>query len=325
MRWVLWGLVLVSHSATAAEPGPTSGGSADGTGELGLDEVDEVDEVGGGGRVQPGMDLDAAKTVAAEAQLLLEGFDGAAAAALFERANHLDGQVIWLFAAAEAWLVAAEPGRALDHLKLVRGTTGGLAPERVEAAVALAEVLVPIVGRARAATLSQAHAAAAAAWGEAHTKRPVGRYRLEEARATVRAGLGALALFEELERRSDLSRAERLEVADTLVRLRNPLPDLSVQALETPSAAPMWLVVGGGALVVGGVVALAVAEGQRADVRASLEREPDGRSMTRAEALTSWEQAQALNAAGWIGGGVGLALVGSGALLGSVGGLGFQF
>jgi hypothetical protein len=325
MRRVVWGLVLVSHSAMAAmagepgEPGPSGGGAVEGAGVVG------VGEVVGAEPAQPGPDLDAAKTVAAEAQLMLEGFDGAAAAVLFERANHLDGQVIWLFAAAEAWLVAAEPGRALEHLKVVRESLGGLAPERVEAALALADALVPIVGRARAATLSQMHAAAAVAWGEAHTKRPVGRYRLEQARATVRAGLGALALFEELERRSDLSRVERLEVADALVRLRNPLPDLAVQAVERPSAAPMWMVVGGGALVVGGVVALAVAEGQRADVRASLEREPGGRSMTRAEALATWEQAQTLNAAGWIGGGVGAVLAGSGALLGSVGGLGFQF
>ena len=319
MRRLLWGLVLVSHSAVAAEPGPTSGGSVDGTGEL-----DGRDVLGAEPKPRD-PDLDAAKTVAAEAQLLLEGYNGAAAAALFERANHLDGQVIWLFAAAEAWLVAAEPGRALEHLKVVRESGTGLASERVEAAVALAEALVPIVGRARAATLSQAHAEAATAWGEAHTKRPVGRFRLEEARATVRAGREAAALFEELERRDDLSRAERLEVADALVRIRNPLPDLSPQSLERSSSAPMWLLVGGGALVVGGVVALAVAEGQRADVRASLEREPDGRSMTRAEALSNWENAQTLNAAGLIGGGVGVVLAGSGALLGTVGGLGFQF
>lgn len=267
---------------------------------------------------QPDSDPDAAKTVAAEGQLLLEAFEGAAAAERFERAHSLDSQDIWRVAAAEAWLVAAEPERALTHLRALRE---GASPRLRE----LAEALLPIVTRARAATLQGAHRDAARAWTEAFAKKAVGRYRLEEARSTLRAGGDAQALFADLDGRSDLSRAERSEVADVLVRLRNPLPTLPERPNSAPTAAPMWMVVGGGALLIGGVVAVVVADGQRADVRESLARDPGARDLTRAEALTLWNEAQTLNAVGLIGGGVGLLLAGSGALWGSMGGVGFRF
>lgn len=263
-------------------------------------------------------DPDAAKTVAAEGQLLLEAFEGALAAERFERAHSLDSQDIWRMAAAEAWIVAAEPERALTHL---RALPDGANPRLRE----LAEALALIVKRARTATLQEAHRDAARAWSEAFAKRAIGRYRLEEARSTLRAGGEAETLFADLEGRPDLSRAERIEVADVLVRMRNPLPELPDRPDAARTAAPMWMVVGGGALLLGGVVALVVADGQRAEVRESLARDPASRDMTRAEALTLWDEAQTLNAVGLIGGGVGLVLAGSGALWGSVGGVGFRF
>ncbi len=278
----------------------------------------------------PEPDADLAKTMAADAQLALEVHEEARAGERFDRAHALDGHPIWCFAAAEAWLAAIEPERALERIRQIEGDarlTAIVSAERLRAVAERAERLAPIVQKAKRATLAESHAAAAQAWAEAFAAMPSGHLLLEQARSTLRARqvTEAEAMLVELERRVDLSRAERLEVDEHLARIRAPFSAMPAPARERDSAAPMWLVVGGGALVVGGVVALVVASAQRDDVRAAMAQDAPVRSMTRAEALALEDEARALDVAGYLGGGLGLALAGTGALLGTAGGLGFQF
>jgi len=270
-------------------------------------------------------DVDAARTLLAEAQLALEGHEAARAASLFDAAHALSPHPLWRLAAAEAWVAAAEPERALERLAAIGDAPiGDAARDKRVALTQVARTLAPIVTRARRQTLDQAHADAAASWAEAFAVLPIGRLRLEEARALLRAKRRheAERRFDELTRRVDLSRAEQRDVAESLARLH--AADLT-PAPAPASRAPAWMLVGGGALVLGGVITLVVADGQRADVRDAMALDPEARTMTRADALALADEADTLDAAGFITGGIGLALAGTGALLGTAGGLGFRF
>ena len=132
-------------------------------------------------------------------------------------------------------------------------------------------------------------------------------------------------MFEVLARRTDLGRAELLEVDESFVRLHAGRGDAMPAESPPRATTPMWLVVGGGTLIVAGVAALVVAGSQRDDVRAAMGVDPGLRTMTRVEALDRQSTASTLDVVGLVGGGVGLALAGTGVLLGSIGGLGFQF
>ncbi|MCC6624844.1 MAG: hypothetical protein IT385_26580 [Deltaproteobacteria bacterium] len=279
-------------------------------------------------RARAAPDAAAARTLAAEAALAREAHEDAAAAASFEEADACDPHPLWLVAAGEAWLDAAEPERAAARLEAA--LTDARLPEGSRARVAdlerSARALAPIVARARVATSQQRHAAAARAWGEALAIRATDRHRLERLRAIVRANdmAEAARLVAELGPGAGLARAERVELVELRARVE-ARAGLAAAPAPARSSAPAWLLVGGGALVIGGVVALAVAEGNRADVRDAMAEDPATRGMTRARALALRDDAETLDVVGGVGGGLGLALAGTGVLLGTVGGLGFSF
>lgn len=175
---------------------------------------------------------------------------------------------------------------------------------------------MPILADARRATADGDHGEAARRWEEAYQREPVGRFLVEAARAAERGERG-----EELRRLAaraaaceDLGSEDRAWVADLHARLA--VEDREAARREPSASAAPWVLLGAGAaVVVGGLVALGVAEGARADVRAAERSAVDGVvfGSTRAAAASDLESATTWSTVGWVG-------IGVGALAAAIGG-----
>ncbi|MFO0749798.1 MAG: hypothetical protein U1F43_29620 [Myxococcota bacterium] len=265
-------------------------------------------------------DRSAARSLAAMARAGLEARHPDEAAVLFDRAFEVDPHPVWQVAAGTAWLEALEPEQASERLAaaLADPALGDGSRERAAQQLDLARRLTPVVARARKAEAEHAPAAAARAWDEAFRIMPVGASLVRAARAAELAGRAreAARLFTAANDRSDLSSEDQRVVADAIDRLRHLPPP----ARPAASAAPWWFVGSGGAVALGGLVAVAVGEGYRSDLQAIKDTAVDGvvTGTTRRDAAVVQQRAEAWSTAGWIalGAGVTAAALGAGWLVG---------
>jgi len=200
---------------------------------------------------------------------------------------------------------------------VVKSGLGGDVSANAEKRLALARVLVGVVARARELTKRKDHARAMSAWEEALGVLPNGHFAVAAAKAAEDAGrvTDVLRLARVAEASSDLSREERRWVASTLARVTAPVMVIPTSELPSSTVAP-WVLVGtGGALVLGGIVALVVGDAAWSDVEAMKAGASDGVvfETTRAAAEERADRARRWTTVGWVGMAVGAVAAGLGA------------
>lgn len=270
-------------------------------------------------------DPEAARALASKARDALRDNAPEEAADWFDQADAVAPHPIWRLAAGDAWLQAGEP--AVARARFEAAIAGGIDGEaRVDAAGKreLADTLAPIVERARALTKAADYVRAMRAWDEAFAVMPLGRFLVAAARAADNGGrdVDLARLVRIAEPRTDLAAEDRRWVASVIARTA-PVPPVRVEqqpAVAPSPVGPSVLVGVGGAIAVGGIVALLVGDDAWSDVREMKAGVTDGVvfSATRAEAESRADEARAWTMGGWVGVGVGvvMAAVGGGWLLG---------
>lgn len=265
----------------------------------------------------PADGLERARTLAILAEGRLAAGLPAEAAPLYERAAGLDPRPSFWLAAAEAWVDATWPERAVTAYERALALAAPPARSAIEDQRRLATAMAALTAEARKATSDGRHAAAADHWYEAAALSGSPRYELEAARSLARARrIPALRqalprLLERANGRPDWSADERAQLED--------LRDLSQTFTPPPptaesSPAPWILVGSGSAIAVFGIVALLVGDDARKDLRAAERGAIDGRieDLTRADMLSLESTARTWNTVGLVSAALGTALVATG-------------
>lgn len=266
-----------------------------------------------------GRDPAAARALAAVALDALEQRRPQLAAEAFDRAQRHDPHPLWLVAAAEGWLMALEPERARERLEAAVSDTRLSSRTRADGLLATASSMGPLVARARAADKA-GRADAAERWLEVHAAHESGRALLFAARALERAKRQAEAhrLYSLAADRDDLAPEEHAEVDAARSRLTRLMSASPAPPRTAPSGGRTGagvLVGVGSALALGSIAAFVVAADQRAALDEALASGPLVLGMTRAEALSRRDEAEAWEGVGWAALSVGAVVAGLGVWL----------
>lgn len=188
-----------------------------------------------------GEGLERARTLAILAEGRLAAGLPAEAAPLYERAANLDPRPSFWLAAAEAWVDATYPERAVTAFERALALASPAGRSGIEEQRRLATAMAALTAEARRATSDGRHAAAADRWYEAAALSGSHRYELEAARALSRARR-IPALREALPRlieRSGWSAEERAALDD----LRDLAQTWTPPPPQDPSSPAPWVLI----------------------------------------------------------------------------------
>lgn len=266
-----------------------------------------------------GRDPAAARALAAMALDALEQRRPRLAAEAFDRAQRHDPHPLWLVAAADGWLMALEPERAVERLEAALGDARLPSKVRAEGLLETAKALAPLVARARAAD-AKGRADAAERWLEVHDANEHGRALLFAARALERHRRHAEAhrLYSLAAERGDLAAEEHAEIdaaRSRLARLMSASPAAPRPSASSGRTGAGVLVGVGSALAFGSIGAFLVAADRRDTLDGALASGPLVTGMTRAEAKGLADEARAWEAGGWVALSVGAVVAGLGVWL----------
>jgi hypothetical protein len=255
-------------------------------------------------------DPEIARVLGALAHIDLEAMRARTAAERFDGAYARDPHPRWAIAGAEAWMAVPNPSLARERYLRAAADPALETATRTKLAGRIqdAEVLAPIVERARRATETKRHGDAVTAWLDVFELAHLGRAILFAARAAEdgRMWADATNLLQRCAARSDLSQEEQSEVAAAVVRNRNAIAAEEAarrrpRPATTTSLAGGLLLGLGGALVAGGIGALVAADEEYGRLDAAILNRDEGpvSVLTRREALELGDGGARWTATGW--------------------------